>query len=116
MCSLGLLLNIFRGYLSGFLYFRQKLVLIDVQKQVAEVPSKEFQKRGSLQYQFGSELLQLPVYLFKIQDVGSQVKLSHRENFGWRLESVNVGKNLSLMQLNLPIDRGKPARFSRDHI
>ncbi|NWY96279.1 VIT1 protein, partial [Loxia curvirostra] len=55
---------------------RQKLVLTDVQKQRAEVPSKEYQDRGSLQYQFGSELLQLPVHLFKIKDVESQIEES----------------------------------------
>ncbi|NXD38812.1 VIT1 protein, partial [Copsychus sechellarum] len=53
---------------------RQKLVLTDVQKQRAEVPPKEYQNRGSLQYQFGSELLQLPVHLFKIKDVESQIE------------------------------------------
>ncbi|MCJ0374992.1 hypothetical protein J0W42_19855, partial [Clostridioides difficile] len=55
---------------------RQKLALIDVQKNMAEVPPKEFQKRGSLQYQFGSELLQLPIHLFKIKDVESQIEES----------------------------------------
>ncbi|CAN8217472.1 unnamed protein product [Coccothraustes coccothraustes] len=58
---------------------RQKLVLTDVQKQRAEVPSKEYQNRGSLQYQFGSELLQLPVHLFKIKDVESQIEESLQE-------------------------------------
>ncbi|XP_056353817.1 vitellogenin-1-like [Oenanthe melanoleuca] len=53
---------------------RQKLTLTDVQKQKAEVPPKEYQNRGSLQYQFGSELLQLPVHLFKIEDVESQIE------------------------------------------
>lgn len=64
-------------HLPGFLHSRQKLALTDVQKQMAEVPPKEFQDRGSLQYQFGSELLQLPVHLFKIKNVESQVKFSH---------------------------------------
>uniref|UniRef100_A0A8C5X7S7 Phosvitin n=1 Tax=Malurus cyaneus samueli TaxID=2593467 RepID=A0A8C5X7S7_9PASS len=58
---------------------RQKLALIDVQKQRAEVPPKEYQNRGSLQYQFGSELLQLPVHLFKIKDVESQIEESLQE-------------------------------------
>ncbi|XP_014727674.1 PREDICTED: vitellogenin-1-like [Sturnus vulgaris] len=58
---------------------RQKLVLTDVQKQRAEVPPKEYQNRGSLQYQFGSELLQLPVHLFKIKDVESQIEESLQE-------------------------------------
>uniref|UniRef100_A0A8C0F8J8 Phosvitin n=1 Tax=Bubo bubo TaxID=30461 RepID=A0A8C0F8J8_BUBBB len=55
---------------------RQKLVLTDVQKHMAEVPPKEFQNRGSLQYQFGSELLQLPVHLFRIKNVESQIEES----------------------------------------
>ncbi|NWW01893.1 VIT1 protein, partial [Oreocharis arfaki] len=58
---------------------RQKLALTDVQKQRAEVPPKEYQDRGSLQYQFGSELLQLPVHLFKIKDVESQIEESLQE-------------------------------------
>ncbi|NXB14165.1 VIT1 protein, partial [Rhagologus leucostigma] len=58
---------------------RQKLALTDVQKQTAEVPPKEYQNRGSLQYQFGSELLQLPVHLFKIKDVESQIEESLQE-------------------------------------
>ncbi|NXP62766.1 VIT1 protein, partial [Chloropsis cyanopogon] len=58
---------------------RQKLVLTDVQKQRPEVPPKEYQNRGSLQYQFGSELLQLPVHLFKIKDVESQIEESLQE-------------------------------------
>ncbi|NWQ60813.1 VIT1 protein, partial [Neopipo cinnamomea] len=53
---------------------RQKLTLTDVQKQRAEVPPKEYQTRGSLRYEFGSELLQLPVHLFKIKDVESQIE------------------------------------------
>ncbi|XP_065698496.2 vitellogenin-1-like [Patagioenas fasciata] len=55
---------------------RQKLALTDVQKDMAEVPPKEFQNRGSLQYQFGSELLQLPVHLFRIKNVESQIEES----------------------------------------
>nr|XP_054494546.1 vitellogenin-1-like [Agelaius phoeniceus] len=58
---------------------RQKLVLTDVQKERAEVPSKEYQNRGSLQYQFGSELLQLPVHLFKIKDVENEIEESLQE-------------------------------------
>ncbi|NXD91120.1 VIT1 protein, partial [Chaetorhynchus papuensis] len=58
---------------------RQRLALTDVQKQRAEVPAKEYQNRGSLQYQFGSELLQLPVHLFKIKDVESQIEESLQE-------------------------------------
>ncbi|XP_059334496.1 vitellogenin-1-like [Ammospiza nelsoni] len=58
---------------------RQKLVLTEVQKQRAEVPSKEYQNRGSLQYQFGSELLQLPVHLFKIKDVENEIEESLQE-------------------------------------
>ncbi|XP_062353542.1 vitellogenin-1-like [Cinclus cinclus] len=58
---------------------RQKLALTDVQKQKAEIPPKEYQNRGSLQYQFGSELLQLPVHLFKVKDVESQIEESLQE-------------------------------------
>ncbi|NXA71943.1 VIT1 protein, partial [Thryothorus ludovicianus] len=64
---------------NGIVEARQKLALTDVQKQRAEVPPKEYENRGSLQYQFGSELLQLPVHLFKIKDVESQIEESLQE-------------------------------------
>lgn len=61
---------------------------------MAEVPPKEFQNRGSLQYQFGSELLQLPVHLFRIKDVESQVnKAQPLDRLCWMLEPVRVGNN-----------------------
>ncbi|XP_040421681.1 vitellogenin-1 [Cygnus olor] len=81
---------------------RQKLALIDVQKHLAEVPPKEFQKRGSLQYQFGSELLQLPVHLFKIKDVESQIEESLQdlvETTYEQLPSDAPAKALKLMHL-----------------
>uniref|UniRef100_A0A7M4FIM9 Vitellogenin-1-like n=1 Tax=Crocodylus porosus TaxID=8502 RepID=A0A7M4FIM9_CROPO len=52
---------------------RQKLILSDVQKRSPEIPSKDFRKQGLLRYSFGSELLQLPVHLFKIKNVESQI-------------------------------------------
>ncbi|NXD79410.1 VIT1 protein, partial [Halcyon senegalensis] len=58
---------------------RQKLALTDIQKDTAAVPPKEYQNRGSLQYQFGSELLQLPVHLFRIKNVESQIEESLQE-------------------------------------
>ncbi|NXD06927.1 VIT1 protein, partial [Nothocercus nigrocapillus] len=81
---------------------RQKLVLTDVQKQMAEVPTKEFWKRGSLQYQFGSELLQLPVHLFKIKNVESQIAESLQdlvENTHEQVSSDAPAKALKLLQL-----------------
>lgn len=84
VCTLYLVM-----FSSWVLHSRQKLVLTDVQKERAEVPPKEYQNRGSLQYQFGSELLQLPVHLFQITDVESQVKPSH-----WRFKSIHLGNNV----------------------
>ncbi|XP_064576069.1 vitellogenin-1-like isoform X2 [Zonotrichia leucophrys gambelii] len=81
---------------------RQKLVLTDVQKQKAEVPSKEYQNRGSLQYQFGSELLQLPVHLFKIKDVENEIEESLQELVeatSEQLPSDAPAKALKLLQL-----------------
>uniref|UniRef100_A0A8C8AX48 Phosvitin n=1 Tax=Otus sunia TaxID=257818 RepID=A0A8C8AX48_9STRI len=81
---------------------RQKLVLTDVQKHMAEVPPKEFQNRGSLQYQFGSELLQLPVHLFRIKNVESQIEESLQdlvETTSERLPSDAPAKALKLMHL-----------------
>ncbi|XP_009082603.1 PREDICTED: vitellogenin-1-like [Acanthisitta chloris] len=81
---------------------RQKLVLTDVQKQRTEVPPKEYQNRGSLQYEFGSELLQLPVHLFKIKDVESQIEESLQdlvEASSDQLPSDAPAKALKLMHL-----------------
>ncbi|KFP51004.1 Vitellogenin-1, partial [Cathartes aura] len=81
---------------------RQKLALTDVQKDVAEVPPKEFQNRKSLQYQFGSELLQLPVHLFRIKNVESQIEESLQdlvETTSEQLPSDAPAKALKLMHL-----------------
>ncbi|NXE20305.1 VIT1 protein, partial [Ardeotis kori] len=81
---------------------RQKLALTDVQKHMAEVPPKEFQNRGSLQYQFGSELLQLPVHLFRIKNVESQIEESLQdlvETASEQLPSDAPAKALKLMHL-----------------
>ncbi|KAM9280497.1 LOW QUALITY PROTEIN: vitellogenin-1-like [Cariama cristata] len=81
---------------------RQKLALIDVQKHMAEVPPKEFQNRGSLQYRFGSELLQLPVHLFRIKNVESQIEESLQdlvESMTEQLPSEAPAKALKLMHL-----------------
>uniref|UniRef100_A0A8D0EGI4 Phosvitin n=1 Tax=Strix occidentalis caurina TaxID=311401 RepID=A0A8D0EGI4_STROC len=81
---------------------RQKLVLTDVQKHMAEVPPKEFQNRGSLQYQFGSELLQLPVHLFRIKNVESQIEESLQdlvETTSEQLPSDAPAKALKLLHL-----------------
>ncbi|KAF1604184.1 Vitellogenin-1, partial [Eudyptes chrysolophus] len=81
---------------------RQKLSLTDVQKHMAEVPPKEFQNRGSLQYQFGSELLQLPVHLFRIKNVESQIEESLQdlvETTSEQLPSDAPAKALKLMHL-----------------
>ncbi|KAM6327412.1 vitellogenin-1-like [Podargus strigoides] len=81
---------------------RQKLALTDVQKQLPEVPPKEFQNRGSLQYQFGSELLQLPVHLFRIKNVESQIEESLQdlvETTSEQLPSDAPAKALKLMHL-----------------
>ncbi|NXO54005.1 VIT1 protein, partial [Aramus guarauna] len=81
---------------------RQKLALTDVQKHMAEVPRKEFQTRGSLQYQFGSELLQLPVHLFRIKNVESQIEESLQElveTTSEQLPSDAPAKALKLMHL-----------------
>ncbi|XP_062467267.1 vitellogenin-1-like [Pezoporus occidentalis] len=81
---------------------RQKLALTDVQKEMAEVPPKEFQDRGSLQYQFGSELLQLPVHLFRIKNVESQIEESLQdlvETTSEQLPNDAPAKALKLMHL-----------------
>ncbi|NXF79640.1 VIT1 protein, partial [Sclerurus mexicanus] len=80
---------------------RQKLTLTDVQKQRAEVPPKEYQNRGSLQYEFGSELLQLPIHLFKIKDVESQIAESLQDlvEASDQLPSDAPAKALKLMHL-----------------
>ncbi|EMP30297.1 Vitellogenin-1 [Chelonia mydas] len=80
----------------------QKLVLSDVEKHSPEVPSTEFQKRGSLRYHFGSELLQLPFQLFKIKNLESQIVENLRylvEHTHERVSSDAPRKFLQLVQL-----------------
>ncbi|XP_027756952.1 vitellogenin-1-like [Empidonax traillii] len=80
----------------------QKLTLTDVQKQRAEVPPREYQNRGSLRYEFGSELLQLPVHLFRIKDVESQIEESLQdlvETSSDQLPSGAPAKALKLLHL-----------------
>ncbi|NWS15736.1 VIT1 protein, partial [Pachyramphus minor] len=80
---------------------RQKLILTDVQKQRAEVPPREYQNRGSLRYEFGSELLQLPVHLFKIKNVENQIEESLQDlvETSDQLPSDAPAKALKLMHL-----------------
>ncbi|NXX84558.1 VIT1 protein, partial [Urocolius indicus] len=81
---------------------RQTFTLTDVLKHTTEVPPKEFKIRGSLQYQFGSELLQLPVHLFSIKDVESQIEESLQdlvESTSEQLPSDAPAKALKLLHL-----------------
>ncbi|XP_069498840.1 vitellogenin-like [Ambystoma mexicanum] len=52
---------------------RQKLVLAEVRKGFPSVAERELQNRGSLRYNFASELLQTPIQLLKSKNAGNQI-------------------------------------------
>ncbi|RXM97975.1 Vitellogenin [Acipenser ruthenus] len=53
---------------------RQKLVLEDAKLVHITVPEQELKNRGSIQYQFASEILQTPIQLFKTRSPETQIK------------------------------------------
>lgn len=55
------------------LFRRQFLKFLDVAKTPLEPVRAEYLHRGSLQYEFGSELLQTPIQLLRITNAEAQV-------------------------------------------
>lgn len=55
------------------LFHRQKLILVNVLKTPPESIRGDYSARGSLQYEFDTELLQTPVQLLKTSSPVSQV-------------------------------------------
>lgn len=52
---------------------RQSLIYQDVPKASLRLAVGQYLHRGSLQYEFGSELLQTPIQLLKITNIKAQV-------------------------------------------
>ncbi len=52
---------------------RQTLTFLEIAKTPVEPIRAEYLPRGSLQYEFGSELLQTPVQLLRISNAEAQV-------------------------------------------
>uniref|UniRef100_A0A8C3AN36 Phosvitin n=1 Tax=Cyclopterus lumpus TaxID=8103 RepID=A0A8C3AN36_CYCLU len=52
---------------------RQSLTFLDIQKAPLDPVKGEYLHRGSVQYEFGSELLQTPIQLLKITNIKAQV-------------------------------------------
>ncbi len=52
---------------------RQFLNFVAIEKSLVEPISAEYLPRGSLQYEFGSELLQTPIQLLRISNAEAQV-------------------------------------------
>lgn len=57
-----------------FLYIhRQILTFLEIEKTPVEPIRADYLHRGSLQYEFGSELLQTPIQLLRISNAEAQV-------------------------------------------
>lgn len=54
---------------------RQKLKLLEVKNAPIQPITAEYREHGSLQYEFGPELLQNPVQLLRIENVNAQVDI-----------------------------------------
>lgn len=52
---------------------RQILTFLEIEKTPVEPIRAEYLHRGSLQYEFGSELLQTPIQLLRISNAEAQV-------------------------------------------
>lgn len=52
---------------------RLKLTFLEAVKTPVEAIRAEYLHRGSLQYEFGSELFQIPIQLLRISNVEAQV-------------------------------------------
>lgn len=59
---------------------RQILTFVEIQKAPLQPAATEYIHRGSIQYEFGTELLQTPVQLLRISNVEAQVS-SHTGRF-----------------------------------
>lgn len=52
---------------------RQTLTFLEIEKTPVEPIRADYLHRGSLQYEFGSELLQTPIQLLRISNAEAQV-------------------------------------------
>lgn len=52
---------------------RQVLTFLEIERTPVEPIRAEYLHRGSLQYEFGSELLQTPIQLLRISNAEAQV-------------------------------------------
>ncbi|MGH0139050.1 UNVERIFIED_CONTAM: hypothetical protein FKN15_070977 [Acipenser sinensis] len=80
----------------------QKLVLKNIKNSPVKVPETQFQNRGSLHYQFASELLQTPVQLFRTKNPETEiVEILHHlvQNNQEQVHSDAPAKFLQLTQL-----------------
>lgn len=58
---------------NAVLFHRQLLKFMNVEKIPLEPARAAYLHRGSVQYEFGSELLQMPIQLLKITNPDTQV-------------------------------------------
>ncbi|XP_010782071.1 vitellogenin-2-like [Notothenia coriiceps] len=64
-------INILNG--AAQMESKQKLTFLEAAKTLVEPIRAEYLHRGSLQYEFGSELLQIPIQLLRISNVEAQI-------------------------------------------
>lgn len=58
-----------------FVLSRQTFVFLDIQRTPIMPVQAQYLQRGSLKYEFSTELLQTPIQLMKINNVQAQVSL-----------------------------------------
>lgn len=59
----------------SFSFSRQKLVFLQIEKNPIVPVHAEYRRRGSLKYEFSSELLRTPLSIMKMTNVKEQVTL-----------------------------------------
>ncbi|KAK7889450.1 hypothetical protein WMY93_025010 [Mugilogobius chulae] len=97
---------------------KQTLKLIEVTSAPFEPINAAYHQRGSLQYEFGSELLQNPVQLLRIENVDAQIVelLEHLKNYN--IEKVHEDaprKFIELIQLMRMLDYNGLVTLWRTH-
>ncbi|XP_034035813.1 vitellogenin-2-like [Thalassophryne amazonica] len=78
---------------------KQNLSFVEIQKTPVQPINAEYVKRGSLQYQFGTELLQTPIQLLRISNAEAQAVETLNQLATINAEKVNEQAPLKFIEL-----------------
>ncbi|XP_075326632.1 vitellogenin-1-like [Odontesthes bonariensis] len=78
---------------------KQSLVFLEIQKEPLSSTNAEYHHRGSLKFEFSTELLQSPLQLIKITDLRVQIKELLDHLVTHNVESVNAHAPLKFLEL-----------------